>query len=137
MPGRFLTHGKGSKNLIPSLKALKNEKAAILLTTIIVFAFFSTIGLSLIALLYSHITSIQLEIDRLKAGYLAEAGIAQSLYEIRVGIDQDSDGIGNIKPRRLNSGEFWVEHDIHASVIIATGEANGVRRTMQIRYSSL
>lgn len=121
----------------PVLGRKKNNKASVLITTVIVFAFFSTIGLALIALLYSHVTSIQLESDRLKAMYLAEAGIAQALYELRVGKDTDNIGIGNIKSRKLGEGKFWVEHDMQTSTLTSVGEVNNVRRILRIRYNSL
>ena len=65
----------------------KNKQGAILVTTIIILSFLAVLGMSLIVYLLSRTTKATLELDRLKAFYLAEAGIARSVHELK--IDKD------------------------------------------------
>jgi len=93
--------------------------------------------MSLIAFLHSSTSYSQVQLDRLKAIYLAEAGLAKSIWELRYDIDTDGNGVGNILRTKLGSGEFWSRHNFQASTITATGEVNRSRRTLQIKYSAI
>ena len=59
-----------------------SNQGTILLTVIVVLVFLTVMGMSLLGLLFSRITLSMLELDRLKAFYLAEAGIAKSINEL-------------------------------------------------------
>ncbi len=111
------------------------DKGAILLTVIVVLVFLSVMGMSLLGVLFSRATISLLEIDRLKAFYLAEAGIAKSINELRHNIDYDNNGMGNISQMRLDNGVYWARHNFQTSTITASGEVNKVKRTIQIKYS--
>ncbi len=128
----------GACSLEPgAINFMNNKKGYILIITIIMLSFFTLVGLSLIALLFSRITLVQSEVDRQEALYLAEGGLAKSLYEIRTGLDPDGDGIGNVSKKKLNAGEYWAIHDYKTSTITAFGEVNRAVRTVQISYSTL
>lgn len=112
-----------------------DNKGAILLTVIIVLVFLAVMGMSLLGLLFSRTTLTTLAIDRLKAFYLAEAGIAKSINELKTDIDSDGNGIGNVSPTKLGDGVFSAVHNFQTSTITAAGEVNKVKRTLQIKYA--
>jgi Tfp pilus assembly protein PilX len=112
-----------------------HNKGTILLTVIIVLIFLAVLGMSLLGLLFSRTTLATLAIDRLKAFYLAEAGIAKSINELRTDIDSDGNGIGNVLATKLGEGRFWATHNFQTSTITAVGEVNKVKRTLQIKYT--
>ncbi|HDZ76922.1 MAG TPA: hypothetical protein ENH41_02415 [Candidatus Omnitrophica bacterium] len=108
-------------------------RGATLLLAIIVLSSLALIGMSLVSLTLSRITSIDLEVDRVKALYLAEAGIARSLYELKKGIDVDNDGMGIISPTKFADGEFSVTYNSALFTFTATGKVNGVERSIQLK----
>lgn len=116
------------------IKTRVSQRGAILFLTLIVLLFLTTFGSALILMVFSRFTSSYLEYDRLKALYLAEAGISKSLWELKKGLDSDRDGLGNIPKTRLGEGHFWVLHDPRSLTIVSTGEANDVERTVRIVY---
>lgn len=75
--------------------------------------------------------------DRLKALYLAEAGISKAIWELRYDLDPEGNGPGNIGKTGLGDGELWARHDFTASTITSTGEFNRSRRTVQIKYAAI
>lgn len=114
-----------------------DKKAAVLITTIIILAFLAVLGMSLIAFLFSRTAYSQTQLDRLKALYLAEAGISKAIWELRFDIDPDGDGQGNIPKTKLGDGFFWARHNFQTSTLTSTGEVNKARRTVQIKYSAI
>lgn len=115
----------------------KNCRGAILITTIIILVFLSVLGMSLIAFSLSRTSYSRLQLDRLKALYLAEAGIAKAIWELRYDIDPDGNGQGNITTTNLGNGYFWAWHDFQNSTITSTGTVNNIKRTVQIKYSAI
>lgn len=113
------------------------SRGSILFTVILVLVFLAVLGLNLITFLYSRMMVSMLELDRLKALYLAEAGIAKSIGELKVDIDYDGDGLGNIIKTKLGDGTFSARHNFQTSTITGTGEVNKVKRVIQIKYSTL
>ena len=105
------------------------------MTVIVILVFLAVMGMSLLGLLFSRVTMSMLELDRLKAFYLAEAGIAKSINELRHNIDYDGNGIGNISQMKLGDGMFWASHNFQTSTITATGEVNQIKRIIQIKYN--
>lgn len=114
-----------------------NKKGVILITTIIILLFLSVLGMSLLAFLFSSYSYSQTQLDRLKAMYLAESGIARAIWELRYDIDLDANGVGNITNVKLGDGEFWVRHNFQTATITATGEVNKSKRILQIKYSAI
>lgn len=112
-----------------------NKKGAILLTVIVVLVFLAVMGMSLLGLLFSRTTLTSLAIDRLKAFYLAEAGVASAINELRTELDSDGNGIGNVAVVKLGDGVFSAQHNPQTFIITAFGEVNKTRRTVQIKYA--
>ncbi len=116
---------------------LRDQKGAVLITVITVLVFLATLGLSLMAFLLSQSAYAQMQVDRLKAFYLAEAALAKSLHELKTGIDKDGEGAGNIPAAQLGAGTCWAKHDFSTSTITASGKVNKVTRKVQIKYSAI
>ncbi len=117
---------------------IRNAKqGTILITLLIVLSFLSVMGLSLITYLFSRLSKVQLEADRLKAMYLAEAGLARAVYEIRQDKDTDKNGVGNVLKTPFAGGFYKASHNFQSSLITASGEFNAVKRTIQIKYSAI
>lgn len=113
------------------------KRGAVLITVIIILVFLSVLGMSLIALLFSRTAYSQMQLDRLKALYLAEAGLSRAIWELRYDVDPDGDGQGNIPRTKLSNGLFWTGHNFETSTLTSTGEVNKVRRIVQIKYSAI
>lgn len=116
---------------------MSGERGVILITTIIILTFLTVLGMSLITFLFSRATQSQIQLDRVKALYLAEAGISKAIWELRYELDPDGDGPGNMPETKLGDGVFWTRHNFQASTITATGQVNKVQRTVQIKYSAI
>lgn len=114
-----------------------SNKGFVLITAIIILVFLSVMGMSLITYLYSRSSRSTLELDRLKAFYLAEAGISKSVYELRWDTDLDNNGVGNVLSTKLGGGTYRAIHNPQASTITGIGEYNKVKRIVQIKYSAL
>lgn len=115
----------------------KDEKGVVLITTIVVLVFLTVLGMSLIAFLFSRMSYSGMQLDRLKAFYLAEAGIAKALWELRQNQDPDGNGNGNVAKTSLGDGFFRTRHDFQSSTLMSIGEVNKVRRAVQLKYSAL
>jgi len=98
--------------------------------------FFAALGGSLISLVFSRMNSAVLDADRLKAEYLAEAGMARALYERTTGIDTDGNGIGNIDLTFLGEGYYTVEHDPKGSSLLSIGVVHDIRRVSFTKYAA-
>jgi hypothetical protein len=109
-----------------------NKRGAILLIVLIVILTISLLGATLVALFSNVMTASQVELYRMKALYLAEAGIAKAVEGLRgqAGAQGKFEG-------QLGGGSFKVETDLGQSIIVSTGISNGVRRTVQIKYAAL
>ncbi|MCM8795033.1 MAG: hypothetical protein NC819_04445 [Candidatus Omnitrophica bacterium] len=111
------------------------EKGIALLTTIIILLTLGALGAALNGLVNSRVLSATLEVDRLQAAYLAEAGLAQAVHELVNGRDlYGKDGIGFIPPTALGPGFFSVEHDSQSRSLIGVGVVGDVRRVIVSRY---
>lgn len=116
------------------------EKGAVLLIVLIVVLTISLLGATLISLFFNVLSSSQTELDRARALYLAEAGIAKAISVLKnqasslevAGRNQDA----IIPPTRLGEGEFEVYNDPSQSTIISVGKCHGVKRTIQVKYNA-
>lgn len=104
---------------------------------IIILMFLAVLGMSMIAFSLSRTSHAQMQLDRLKALYLAEAGIFKAIWELRLNIDPDNDGQGNIPKTKLGDGYYRVRHNFQTSTLTSRGEVNKVRRLVQLRYSAI
>lgn len=111
------------------------ERGIALLTTVILLLTLGAVGVALTAMVSNRLTSVTLEVDRLQAVYLAEAGLARAIHEISNGRDLfGNDGIGMIPPTPYASGGFQVEHDPKSSSLVGLGVVGDVRRVIVYRY---
>ena len=127
MPTRFHPNGKPRQS---------RRLGAALFLVFLVITSLSIFGGILIVLVINRAEMAQLEIDRSKAFFLAEAGLAQSIHELKTQEDLDGDGVGNIASRNLGDGNFRVLHFSSTGEIRSTGTVNHVSRTLQIKYIS-
>lgn len=112
------------------------NKGVALISILIMLFFFASLGASLMALVYSRLSSAMLEQDRLKAEYLAEAGMAKALQEKSSGLDSDGNGIGNISVTYFGEGYFKVDHDPKGRSLLSIGVVHDVRRVSFIKYAA-
>ncbi len=123
MPSKFLRSGSSRKGIA-------------LIGILIILFFFTSLGGALVVLVHSRLNSAILDADRLKAEYLAEAGMAKALYERTTGIDTDGNGIGNIELTYLGEGYLKVDHDPKGLSLLSVGVVHDVRRVSFIKYAT-
>jgi len=134
---RWIKVGESMRARFPKIgKQISNRPGIALIGIIVMLFFFTSLGASLLGLVYSRLTSVVLEADRLKAEYLAEAGMAKALYERSTGIDTDGNGIGNIGVTYLGEGYYTVDHDPKGHSLLAVGIAHDIRRVSFIKYAT-
>ncbi len=90
----------------------------------------------MINLTFNLSVSAELEIDSIKALYLAEAGISHAIKELKTDIDLDSSGIGETPVIELGDGVYVVKHNPQLFTINSTGIVNGIRRSVEISYAT-
>ena len=83
------------------------------------------------------ITTITIDLDAVRAFYLAEAGVSLSLNEIKNEVDPDENGIGVIAERALGDGTLKVEHDINTKTLVAIGQVQDTKRSIFVKYEML
>ncbi len=105
-----------------------------LITVVIILMFLGSLGTALIAAVYARLSAVSLEVDRLQAQYLAEAGLAQALHEIATGLDVFGGGRGNIPVTALGAGVYTVSQNHEVKTLTAIGVVRDVRREIVIRY---
>ncbi len=126
MRARFLPSGD---------RGCRSDSGLTLLTTLIILLTLGSLGAALGGLVNSRLQSVTLEVDRLQASYLAEAGLAEALYEITNARDVfGKDGIGRIPPTSYGRGYFLVEHDVESKSLVGVGVVGGIRRVIVSRY---
>lgn len=132
----------------PDSFGMVSERGAILLIVIIVVLTTSILGATLMALFFNVLSSSQVELDRTRALYLAEAGVSKAISMLKTqagsnivieGNAAGSAGLlpGQIVPRtKLGEGYFEAFSDFYQSTIVAVGDSNGVKRTLQYTYNA-
>ena len=114
------------------------ERGVALITVVIVMLTMALIGAALAELASSVKYSIEMILDETKARYLAEAGIAHALHELRSGADL-SDAVdkttGDPVLYPLGEGNYSVTFDSSDSLITCTGNVNGTKKTLQLQYN--
>ena len=115
-----------------------NLRGAILLIVLIVILSISLLGATLAALFYNVLVSSQIELDRARALYLAEAGIARaiSLLRTQAGTAANASSEQIIPSTKFGEGKFEVYNDFLQSSIISIGESHGLRRSIQLKYNA-
>ena len=116
--------------------ALKNGRGVILISVLIILSFLSILGLSLIAFVFSRVIKAEMEVERLKAFYFAEAGIAISLSELKRNMDFNENGIGNVPATPFKDGMYEAVANQETGIITGIGECEGIRREIEIKYKA-
>ncbi len=112
-----------------------NRNGAILLVALIALVSLSLFGAALVSMVFWRSQMMELEYDRLRAFYLAEAGISQSLYELKTDFDPDADGVGNVSQKSFGGGILEVNYRPIERTITAQGTVNDTTRTIQIVFA--
>ena len=116
---------------------VRSNKGIVLITVIIIFSFLGIIGLSLIILTYSTLITVESEIQRFKAFYLAESGIAVALNALKRGTEISGDIYYEIGPEELGSGSYKAIIDSATGTITGIGEIDDIQRTIEVKYKIL
>ena len=114
---------------------MSGRKGVVLLGALIILLTISLIGATLASFFFSVNTVAEVELSRAQALYLAEAGIADAVYQLRQG-GSGGDVEQHIAVKMLGDGDYEVSHDAAAGLITSTGRVRGVRRTLQVKYLS-
>ena len=95
------------------------------------------IGASLAELSSSVNFSVDTIMDETKARYLAEAGIAFALYQLRAGgtLENSVDAEGDPVKYPLGEGFYTVIFEPEESLITSSGVVNGIKKTLQLQYN--
>ena len=106
-----------------------------LITTVILLLMLGALGAALMNMMQARLLSVTLEVDRLQASYLAEAGLARALYEITKDLDEfGNDGVGIIPPTLFGPGYFRVDKDPKNRLLIGIGVVRDVQRVIVNKY---
>lgn len=114
------------------------ERGVALITVVIVMLTMALIGAALAELSSSVNFSVENILDETKARYLAEAGIAHALHELRSGSDlsREVDKItGEPVYFPLGDGSFAVAYNAAESLLTSTGVVHGTKKTLQLQYN--
>ena len=116
---------------------MSNDRGIALITVIIVMLTMALIGASLAELSSAVNFSVDTILDDTKARYLAEAGIAHALHELRGGGDLSNtvDAEGNSVFFPLGEGAYSVLFEPSESLITCTGIVNETKKTLQLQYN--
>lgn len=110
------------------------SRGVALITTIILLALLGSMGTALIAMVHNRLMSVTLEVDRLQAAYLAEAGLARALYEISKDRDTFGGGLGTVLPTGFGPGYFQVQQDPKSRTLVGLGVVRDIRRVIVNKY---
>ena len=117
-----------------------DRKGIALITVVIVMLTMALIGTALAELASSVNFSVEEILDETKARYLAEAGIAHALHELRNNQDL-SDTINKTSGEPvyfpLGEGGYTVVFNSAENLITCTGIVNQTKKTLQLQYNVL
>ena len=114
---------------------LKNQNGAILLIALIGLVSLSMFGAALVSMVFWRSEMMMLDYDRLKAFYVAEAGISQAIYELKTDQDSDGDGLGNLAQTNFSGGTYEVNYHPLERSLTSQGTVNDTTRTIQIAFA--
>ena len=120
------------------MNKLLNQRGVALITVIIIMLTMALIGASLAELSSAVSYSVDTILDETKARYLAEAGIAHVLSELRIGADL-SDNVDKTTGEPiyfpLGEGGYSVVFNAEESLITCTGIVHETKKTLQFQYN--
>ena len=116
----------------------RHQRGVALITVIIIMLTMALIGASLAELSSAVSFSVDTILDETKARYLAEAGIAHALHELRNGSDL-SDTVDKTTGEPvyfpLGEGGYSVVFNPTESLITCTGISHETKKTIQFQYN--
>ena len=121
--------------MISSMKS--SNKGVALMMVVVIMLTVALIGASLVEFVASVNTSSQNVVDETKARYLAEAGIAYSIYLLRTQAGKKEKKTvleEQIGPNALGDGAYTVLFNYREAMITSTGTVNGVSKKLQLQY---
>ena len=104
------------------------------MSVLLILLTISLIGATLASLFFSVTTVAEVELARAQALYLAEAGVAQAIHQLRQEGLLGGEAMQQLPPTPLGEGEYEVTNDLTAGLITATGRVRGIRRAVQVKY---
>jgi len=113
---------------------VSGKRGIVLLGALIILLTISLIGATLASFFFSVSTIAEVELSRAQALYLAEAGIADAIYQLRQGGFSGDATEQRVAAKALGDGDYEVIHDPAAGLVTSTGRVRGVRRTIQVKY---
>ncbi|MDD4957273.1 MAG: hypothetical protein PHQ61_06470 [Candidatus Omnitrophica bacterium] len=93
------------------------------------FAFLTSMGVGLFALVNLRFSEVQLEIDRTKAFYLAEAAISLSINSLK------HSGTGSVGPVTLADGSEY-RASVSGGIVTGIGKVAGITKELEVTFSS-
>jgi hypothetical protein len=130
-------HGpRKALSILSCLRAASPVRGSILILVIIIFTSLATFGGILLGFVYTRFIAYQLEMDRTKALYIAEAGISYAVWELKMNKDLEGNGYGNVSRFEFGDGYFSTVHNPETRQIMSTGTCNDVSRMVAIVYES-
>ena len=109
----------------------RQEQGSVLILTLIAMFTITLLGGALAMLLTVRMQESNLEINRSKALYLAEAAVYESIWELKnSGASPDYDG--NVEETALGEGTFSATFDENKNLIVAHGTVHEVTRTIEV-----
>ena len=115
-----------------------SQRGVALITVVIVMLTMALIGAALAELSSAVSYSVEGILDETKARYLAEAGIAHALHELRNGSDLEDTvdkNTGDLVYFPLGDGGYTVIYNSSESLITCTGIVNQTKKTLQLQYN--
>jgi len=96
------------------------------------------VGATMMALFFTVLSLGQTELDRARALYLAEAGVAQAFHLLKsqAGLVVSTESQQIIPPTSLGEGFFEVYNDFSQSTITSIGVSHSVKRAIQVKYNA-
>lgn len=115
-------------------RARYEPRGAILIGVLIILLTISLIGATLSSFFLSVTTVAEVVLAKAQALYLAEAGVAKVIAQIRQAGALGGEAQVELPPVPLGAGTYEASLDVDAGLITAVGVVRGVRRTIQVKY---
>jgi hypothetical protein len=114
-------------------EVLKSERGAVLLAAVVITLILTILGISVLSIANSEIVQARKDVNRIKAFYLAEAGVERLIANINCGAS------GSIGETALGCGSYSVDFNTAGiePIAVATGTVGGETRRVQVTVSYL
>lgn len=114
-----------------------NNRGVALISVVVIMLTISLIGASLVELISAVNFSSDNVLNKTKARYLAEAGIAHAMSLLRneKAESESVELLEKIGPIALGDGTYTIYFDVTETTITSVGIVNGVRKKLQLQYN--